>query len=72
LRDYWVKGEATEDEKKRLLELYEALAANSPPTGGAESWKEKAEALVAALKSDDGKALEKAVNCGSCHKAHKQ
>ena len=44
------KGEASAEEKKQLVELYEALAANKPPKGDEASWKEKTAALVAAAK----------------------
>ncbi len=64
-------GNATEDEKKQLIELYESLAAATPKKGDADSWKEKTSALLAAAKGTDGKALLKASNCKACHDSHK-
>jgi hypothetical protein len=64
-------GNASEEEKKQLVELYEALAAATPKKGDAESWKEKTSALLAAAKGTDGKALLKASNCKACHDSHK-
>ncbi len=66
-----VGGDASDAEKKMLCELYEALAANKPPKGDLDSWKEKTSAIVDACKSGDAAALKKAVNCAACHKAHK-
>ena len=70
-------GKATDEEKKQLVEHFTALAANTPPKGEAESWKEKTSALLAAAKDCEagkegaGAALGKAANCGMCHSAHK-
>jgi hypothetical protein len=72
------KGEATAEEKKQLVELYEALVANKPPKGDDASFKEKAAELLAAAKdAADGKpgAAEKVnaifMKCMGCHSAHK-
>lgn len=65
------KGEASKEEKAKLLEGYEALVKNKPPKGDDKSWKEKTEALVKAVKDDDKAAYKKAVMCGGCHGAHK-
>ncbi len=70
-------GEASDEEKKTLAELYTALSKNEPPMGDAKAWKEKTTALVkaaeAAAKGDDKAAasLKKLVNCKACHDAHK-
>lgn len=70
-------GAANDAEKKELVELFTALAANKPPKGEEASWKELTGALVAAAKEcAEGKEggpekLKKAANCGACHKAHK-
>jgi mono/diheme cytochrome c family protein len=70
-------GKASDDEKKALLSLYEALAKNKPPKGDEDEWKTRTTALVKAAKAavdgdkDAGKALGKASNCAACHKAHK-
>lgn len=69
------KGEASADEKAKLVEMFSALGENKPPKGDAESWKEKTGALVAGAKAAaEGKGtdmLKKAANCKSCHDAHK-
>lgn len=71
------KGEASADDKKQLVECFEALAANKPPKGEEAGWKEKTAALVAAAKAaaegkdGAGAALQKAANCMACHKDHK-
>ena len=72
------KGEASAEEKKQLVEMYEALAANHPPRGDEASWKEKTAELVAAAKdAADGKpgAADKVnaifMKCMGCHQAHK-
>ena len=72
-----IKGQGTDDEKKQLVDLYTALAANKPPKGDADSWKAKTDALVDAAKAvadgTDGATakLKKALDCGSCHEAHR-
>jgi len=73
LRDKVTSGMASDEEKKQLVEYYEALAANKPPKGDEASWKEKTSELLAAAKAaaagDDSKL--KAVKCMDCHQAHK-
>lgn len=70
-------GQASADEKKRLVELFTALHAAKPPKGEAESWNTKTEALIKAAKAleagdkEAAAALGKAANCGACHGAHK-
>ena len=64
-------GEASDEEKKLLVEMFTALAANKPPRGDADSWKAKTSALVKAATANDGAALKKAANCAACHKVHK-
>ena len=73
LRDKVTSGMASDEEKKQLVEYYEALAANKPPKGDEASWKEKTAALLAAAKAAAAGDVEKlkAVNCAECHKAHK-
>jgi hypothetical protein len=73
LRDKVSGGSATDEEKRQLVEYYEALAANRPPRGDDASWKEKTAALVKAAKdaqAGNADAL-KMVNCMGCHQAHK-
>lgn len=75
LHEKFIKGEATKEEKQKLLEAYEAMGKNKPPKGDEKSWKEKCDALVKAVKEDekdkDKEAFKKAVNCKACHEAHK-
>jgi hypothetical protein len=71
------KGEASADEKKKLVEMFTALAAAKPPKGDEASWKEKTTALLdaakAAAEGKDGAAdkLKAAANCMACHSVHK-
>lgn len=70
-------GKATDEEKKKLVEQFEAMAAGKPPKGDEASWKEKTAVLLAAAKEcaegkeGGGAALSKAMNCMMCHSAHK-
>jgi hypothetical protein len=70
-------GKASKDDDKKLVELYTALAANKPPQGDADVWKEKTGALVDAAKAvEDGKDgatkdLTKAMQCMGCHSVFK-
>jgi hypothetical protein len=72
-----ILGNATAAEKRELTELYVDLQKNGVKKGSAESWKEKTAALVRAAqdveagKAGAGLALRKAVDCDTCHKAHK-
>jgi hypothetical protein len=72
-----VKGEATDQEKKDLLEMYKSLAKHSPPKGPERAWNARTKALVeSAAEVVEGKPggpgkLEKAINCMSCHQAHR-
>ena len=71
------RGEASDEEKKMLLDLYTALAEHEPPKGDSKAWKAHTKVLVEAAKAaiDDkegsGDKILKAANCGACHKAHK-
>jgi hypothetical protein len=70
-------GSASDDDKKKLLSLYEALAGFKQPKGDEKSWKDKTEALVAAAKEvvekKDGALdkLKKASDCKACHSVHR-
>jgi len=70
-------GQGTDDENKKVLGLYEALATFKPPKGDEGSWKEKTSALVTAAKElvekKEGAAakLKTAANCKACHDVHK-
>lgn len=70
-------GEGSDEDKKLLVEMFEALGENTPPEGDADSWKQKTSALLkaakAALAGEEGAggALRKAANCKACHDVHK-
>jgi cytochrome c553 len=70
-------GQATKEEKEKLLGLYISLYDNKPTKGDQASWNDKSGALVVAaakaLLGQDGAAdaLKNAANCGACHKVHK-
>jgi hypothetical protein len=70
-------GEASDEEKATLLDLYVSLAENDPPRGDAESFhKLAASAVMGAARVVVGRdgaeaQLAKAVNCMGCHRDHK-
>ena len=72
-----VTGKADADQKKMLLEYYEALAQNKPEKGELADWKKRTSAMVkaakdvAADKEGATKELAKATNCKGCHQLHK-
>ncbi|HZV04290.1 MAG TPA: hypothetical protein VE999_04295 [Gemmataceae bacterium] len=72
-----MSGKASEEQKKKLVEYYEALTQNKPEKGSEADWKKRTTALVKAAKevasgNDSARQqLGKAANCKSCHDAHK-
>ena len=68
---------ATDDDKKKLVELYTALAADHPKMNDDKDWTDRTTAMVAAAQDvaagkDGGvDALKKAAACGDCHDLHK-
>lgn len=71
------EGKASDDEKEKLVSLFENLSKAKPPKGDEESWTKKTNSL---LKSAKGvakgnekavAALKKAANCKACHDVHK-
>lgn len=70
-------GQASDEEKAKLLVLYQALAGNQPPQGDADSWQTRTAALVAAAQAavngdaDAGAKLQAAADCKGCHDIHK-
>jgi lysylphosphatidylglycerol synthetase-like protein (DUF2156 family) len=71
-----IGGQASDDDKKELADLFADLPKNSPKKGTAESWKEKSNTLAKAAKEyAEGKAdvatLKKANDCKACHTAHR-
>lgn len=77
LRTKVVKGEASDEEKKKLVTLYEALAKTQPPKGSKEAWAKKTKQIltvakaVAAGKEGAEKRLGRATGCGGCHRIFK-
>ena len=71
------QGNASAEETKQLLDLYQALARNKPPRGDAQAWADRTSLLVAAAQAAvDGKPeaaqeLKKVSNCMACHSEHK-
>jgi hypothetical protein len=74
-----VTGKADKEMQKKLLKLYEDLAKNKRPEGKGtdEEWKKRTSAMVAAAKDvlagkpGAAAALQKVVDCKSCHKLFK-
>ena len=68
---------ATDDDKKKLVELYTALAADHPKMNDDDDWKTRTAAMVAAAQDvaagKDGSidTLKKAVACSDCHDVHR-
>jgi hypothetical protein len=72
-----VDGDASDEEKAQLLDLYLSLLENEPPLGEPAAFHEKAAmAVVAAARVVVGREgaeeeLKKGVVCAACHKEHK-
>jgi hypothetical protein len=72
-----IDGDASKEEKTKLLDLYIGLYENKPPKGDPASWTQKTGAAVVGaarvvLEQKGAEAkLKAAVNCGACHKEHK-
>lgn len=70
-------GQASDEEKKKMIEMVESLPHYDLQKGDEESWKMKSEALIKAVKAvvegEEGAAasLRTAANCMACHQAHK-
>ena len=70
-------GDASDDEKKQLLDLYVSMVENRPSKGDMESWVKLAGgSVLAAAKVVTGREgsiaeLKEATNCKACHSAHK-
>ena len=71
------KGEGSQEDIEKLLELFEAMAKNPAPKGSPESWKKLTGDLVRATRAvmndepEAAKRLHKAANCSACHKPHR-
>ena len=72
------KGNATAGDKKKLLDLYTDLSKHKAPIGDADNWKMLTENLVSTTQDlVDGKDgaqddFLKAVDCNTCHQAHRR
>jgi hypothetical protein len=70
-------GDATDDEKAELLDLYISMAENDPPRGDAASYQAFAnKAVLGAARVVVGREgaeaqLAKSVDCMGCHRAHR-
>ena len=70
-------GKLSDDDKTTLIEYYEALPKNKPPKGSADDWKKRTDNLVTTAKAAisggpaEKASFRKAVDCKSCHDAHK-
>ncbi len=74
-----VGGKGSDEDKKNLVEYYEAMLANKPPKGEPADWAKRNESILAAAKKvqsgSDQKnlaALKNAANCKQCHDLHKE
>ncbi len=72
--------EGTDEDAKKLLEVYKKLNQLKPPTGDAKSWTNRTNAVITALqdlidkKPDAKQATEKVrqvTDCKGCHDAHR-
>jgi hypothetical protein len=70
-------GKATDEEKAKLVELYEAMANSKAKKGNAGNYTKMCEALLNAAKAaqngdkNAGQLLGKASNCMGCHNQYK-
>ena len=71
LRTKVMKGNASNDEKKQLIDLYTALVALKAPKGDENDWKERTKKVVELVKTGDPADL-KAIDCKGCHGAFKK
>jgi hypothetical protein len=77
LRERVIAGDASDEEKTQLLDLYISLLENDPPRGDAEAFHKKAGAVALAAarivvgREGAGQELARATNCAACHRDHK-
>lgn len=75
--DKIIDGTVSDEDLKKTLELYKAMADTKPPKGEAAAFKEKVAKLITATedviakKDGAGAAYKQAVNCKACHSDHK-
>ena len=76
--DKIIEGTASDDEVKKTLDLYKAMADTKPPKGDQAEFKKKVEALITATqevvdkKPDAAAHYKEAVNCKACHSDFRQ
>ncbi len=72
-----VEGTASDDDVKKTLELYKAMADTKPPKGDAAAFREKVAKLITATeavvakKPNASAGYKEAANCKACHGDHK-
>ena len=72
-----LSGEASQDEKTTLLDLYLSLPENEPPKGDIKDWNQRttevifAAARVVTEREGSLGQLKKATTCAACHKVHR-
>ncbi|HEX7898565.1 MAG TPA: hypothetical protein VF950_12445 [Planctomycetota bacterium] len=70
-------GRGTEEDVKKLLAEYKAIAAQKPAVGDAKAWKGRTDAVIAALADLAAKKpgavdrVHAATECRACHEAHR-
>lgn len=75
--DKIIDGTVSDEDLKKALELYKAMADTKPPKGEAGAFKEKVAKLIAATedvvakKDGAGAVYKQAANCKACHSDHK-
>jgi len=72
-----VEGTATDDEVKKTLDLYKAMAAEKAPKGEDAAFHAKVAKLITATedvtakKANASAGYKEAANCKACHSEHK-
>ncbi len=65
------KGEASKEDKEKLVEMFTALCQNTPPKGDKEEWVKLCQKLIAEAKAAqkvEGKAeMKNSTSCKACH-----
>ena len=77
LSDKIIDGTVSDEDLKKTLELYKAMADTKPPKGDPAAFKEKVAKLIGATedvvakKEGAGATYKQAANCKACHSEHK-
>ena len=70
-------GESTDEDNKKLLVEYKALADMKPPLGDEKAWKNRVNNAIAAIaevvekKPGAVDRVRSATDCKACHEAHR-